>query len=330
VRLVNLTQVFRKWAFCSSAEDVTAVNGLTFSIAEGQVFCLLGHNGAGKTTTINILTGLMPPSAGDAWIYGLSIGDEQDRIRRILGVCPQHDILWSHLTALEHLLFYCRLRGVPPHLEGAAATFCLQEVGLAYVANTFAKNLSGGERRRLSIGIALLGKNKLVFLDEPTTGVDPEARRSIWQIISKARQRTTIILTTHSMDEADALSNNIAIVAKGKLRCIGNAVYLKKKYGAGYRLTIHPVGNLDTTFTHVEPLLPPYKKTVDRFANSVCYEFGAENSNIGRLFLNLESKRDEFGIAECIISQTSLEDVFIRTVNEQTEQAEEVEDVDEE
>jgi ABC-type multidrug transport system ATPase subunit len=152
--------------------------------------------GAGKTTLISILTGLYPPSSGDAYLAGYHLATEMDQVHRNIGVCPQHDILWDDLTVSEHLYFYARLKGTTPNEETQVVNEAISNVGLDNFRNRLSKVLSGGEKRRLSIAIALIGNPRVVFLDEPTTGLDPEVRRVIWTIINKARVGKTIILVS--------------------------------------------------------------------------------------------------------------------------------------
>jgi len=149
------------------------------------------------------------------------VGRDIDKIYQNIGVCPQHDILWDDLSVEEHLYFYARLKGVSPAEEGAAVASALEMVSLEQFRTRTSKGLSGGEKRRLSIAISLIGHGKVVFLDEPTTGLDPEVRRLIWDIINRAKQGRTIILTTHSMEEAEVLCQRIGIMSKGLLRCLG-------------------------------------------------------------------------------------------------------------
>ena len=157
-------------------------------------------------------------------------------VYRNMGVCPQHDILWDELTVGEHLYFYARLKGISAADENSAVSDALKNVSLTPFKDRLSKGLSGGEKRRLSIAIALIGGGKVVFLDEPTTGLDPEVRRLIWNIINEAKKGRTVILTTHSMEEAEVLSNRIGIMAKGTLRCLGTQLHLKQKYGRGFKL----------------------------------------------------------------------------------------------
>lgn len=190
----------------------------------------------GKTTLINILTGLYESTHGTARIAGFDIHTENQSVYQNIGICPQFDILWDDLTPLDHLYFYARLKGVERSQENSAVNGIIQQLKMSEYKNRLAKHLSGGEKRRLSIAISLIGFPTVVFLDEPTTGLDPEVRRSIWNTINEAREGKTIVLTTHSMEEAEALCQKIAIMAKGSLRCISNQTRLKELYGSGYKL----------------------------------------------------------------------------------------------
>ena len=182
-----------------------AVADLELTMYEGQVLALLGHNGAGKSTTLHMLTGMLAPSAGDAEISGLSIRTGMREIRKIIGVCPQHDVLWAELTVLEHLMLYARLRGIPASRLRERAGEMMEQVGLTEKAMTRAGGLSGGQKRKLSLCLALVGDPRVCFLDEPTSGMDPFSRRSTWNIIRGVRDGRVTVLTTHFMDEADLL-----------------------------------------------------------------------------------------------------------------------------
>ena len=173
----------------------------------GQIFVLLGHNGAGKTTTITMLTGLYMPTSGDAVVQGLSIRTHMAQIRQRIGVCPQHDVLFGELTVMEHLEIFAGLKGLEGEAAAAEVAEKIAEVGLTEKANVRAANLSGGQKRKLSLAISLVGDSRAVFLDEPTSGMDPYSRRSTWNILQNNREGRAIILTTHFMDEADILGD---------------------------------------------------------------------------------------------------------------------------
>ncbi|XP_061580685.1 phospholipid-transporting ATPase ABCA1-like [Cololabis saira] len=215
-----------------------AVDGLTLGFYEGQITSFLGHNGAGKTTTMSILTGLLPPTSGTAFILGRDIRTELSAVRQSLGVCPQHNVLFSMLTVEEHIWFYGRLKGLSESQVQAEIRVILRDTGLPHKRGCRTSFLSGGMQRKLSVALAFVGGAKVVILDEPTAGVDPYARRGIWDLLLKYRQGRTIILSTHHMDEADILGDRIAIISHGKLCCVGSSLFLKTQLGTGYYLTL--------------------------------------------------------------------------------------------
>uniref|UniRef100_A0A673CGF1 Phospholipid-transporting ATPase ABCA1-like n=1 Tax=Sphaeramia orbicularis TaxID=375764 RepID=A0A673CGF1_9TELE len=231
VYIENLIKVY-------SHGNKLAVDGLTLRFYEGQITSFLGHNGAGKTTTMSILTGLFPPTSGTAYILGKDIRSELSTIRQNLGVCPQHNVLFSMLTVEEHIWFYARLKGLPEEKVKAEMEQIVNDVGLPHKRQSRTSTLSGGMQRKLSVALAFVGGSKVVILDEPTAGVDPYARRGIWDLLLKYRQGRTIILSTHHMDEADILGDRIAIISHGKLCCVGSSLFLKTHLGTGYYLTL--------------------------------------------------------------------------------------------
>ncbi|CAG8709936.1 14386_t:CDS:2, partial [Cetraspora pellucida] len=294
-----------------------AVKEVTFAVDRNIIFGLLGPNGAGKTTLISILTGLYPPTSGSTLINNYDIYTNMREVYMSIGVCPQHDILWDDLTVGEHLLFYARLKGIPVNQEHVAILQALQQVRLEEFKNRLSKGLSGGEKRRLSIAIALIGNPAVVFLDEPTTGLDPEVRRLIWNIINDAKKGRTIVLTTHSMEEAEVLCNRIGIMAKGTLRCLGPQLRLKEVYGRGFKLSFScKAKHVDAATQFIESLLPANSKKLDSFVTNVSYEFEFENGLIAKLFREIEAHKNEYGIDDWGLSQTTLEEVFLRIIGE--------------
>ncbi|KAE8610555.1 hypothetical protein XENTR_v10012168 [Xenopus tropicalis] len=215
-----------------------AVDRMNITFYEGQITAFLGHNGAGKTTTLSIITGLFPPTSGTVWVRGRDIQTHMDSIRQSLGMCPQHNILFRHLTVEEHILFYAQLKGKSRKQAERQAEVMLEDMGIPHKRNDEAQNLSGGMQRKLSVALAFVGESKVVVLDEPTSGVDPYSRRSIWDLLLKYRSGRTIILSTHHMDEADLLGDRIAIVSQGKLFCSGSPLFLKNCFGTGFYLTL--------------------------------------------------------------------------------------------
>ncbi|CAG9464789.1 unnamed protein product [Pedinophyceae sp. YPF-701] len=216
-----------------------AVDGTWLGVQSGTCFCLLGHNGAGKTTTISCLTGAIAPSSGDALVHGESIlTPALSHIRSAMGVCPQFDVLWATLTGDEHLKLFSAIKGVPRRLWTTEAARLLALVGLERAARQYAGGYSGGMRRRLSVAVALLGSPKVIYLDECTTGMDPVSRRHVWELIHRVKKGRVVILTTHSMEEADVLGDTIAIMARGRIRALGSSLELKGAYGSGFAVSV--------------------------------------------------------------------------------------------
>ncbi|XP_075175813.1 glucosylceramide transporter ABCA12 [Anomaloglossus baeobatrachus] len=231
VSLHGLTKIYQSKA---------AVENLNLTFYEGHITSLLGHNGAGKTTTLSMLTGLFSASSGTIYVYGNDIRTHLEQARKNMGVCMQYDVLFDYLTTKEHLLLYGSTKAPQwskrqLHEEVKRT---LKDTGLYRHRHKPVKTLSGGLRRKLSICIALIGGSKVVILDEPTTGIDPCSRRSIWEVISKNKKDKTIILSTHHLDEAEVLSDRIAFLERGGLKCCGTPRFLKEKFGSGYRLTL--------------------------------------------------------------------------------------------
>ncbi|XP_038146750.1 retinal-specific phospholipid-transporting ATPase ABCA4-like isoform X2 [Cyprinodon tularosa] len=231
VQIQDLVKVF-------NGRSRPAVNCLNISFYEGQITSFLGHNGAGKTTTLSILTGLYPPTSGTAYINGRDIKTDIDIIRTSMGMCPQYNILFNHITVEEHILFYSLLKGRTQEEAQTEVENMLLDLGLPHKRDEEAQNLSGGMQRKLSVAMAFVGGSKVVILDEPTSGVDPYSRRSIWDLLLKYRTGRTVILSTHHMDEADLLSDRIAIISKGQLCCSGSPLFLKNCFGVGFYLTL--------------------------------------------------------------------------------------------
>ncbi|KAF6301418.1 ATP binding cassette subfamily A member 13 [Rhinolophus ferrumequinum] len=217
-----------------------AVQDLTLTFHSGQITALLGTNGAGKTTVISMLTGLYAPTSGTIIINGKNLQTDLAAVRRELGVCPQQDVLFDNLTAREHLLLFASIKAPQWTRAELHQHICrtLQDVGLTSHQHKQARALSGGLKRKLSLGIAFLGTSRTVVLDEPTSGVDPCSRRDIWDILLQYREGRTLIFTTHHLDEAEALSDRVAILQHGRLRCSAPPSCLTEAYGQGLSLTL--------------------------------------------------------------------------------------------
>ncbi len=217
---------------------VVAVDDVTFSIAPGEVFGLLGPNGAGKTTTIRILTTLLKPAAGSARVFGLDAARERMRVRQVLGYVPQQLSADASLTGWENVWLFARLFDVPRRERPARIDQALAAMGLTEVAGRLASTYSGGMVRRLEMAQALVNRPRLLVLDEPTIGLDPIARGSVWARVRELQRAsgTTVLLTTHYMEEADALCDRIGLMHRGRLRALGPPRALKAELGPGASL----------------------------------------------------------------------------------------------
>ncbi|XP_059299913.1 ABC transporter A family member 2-like isoform X1 [Lycium ferocissimum] len=312
---------------CKIKKPYKAVQGLWLNLEKDQLFCLLGPNGAGKTTVISCLTGITPVTRGNALIYGNSVRSSVgiSNIRKLIGVCSQFDTLWDALSGQEHLELFATIKGLSPTSKRSEAKKLLADVKLDDVAKVRAGSYSGGMKRRLSLGIALIGDPKLLFLDEPTTGMDPVTRRHIWSVIEAAKQGRSIVLTTHSMEEADILSDRIGIMAKGRLRCVGTSTLLKSRFGAGFiakisfskvAIDINAMANT-IGIKHHEAVKKFFSQHIDVAPKDEDKSFltfiipHEKEKLLENFFAELDNRKTEFGILSIQIGLTTLEEVFL-------------------
>ncbi|KAG0722166.1 ATP-binding cassette sub-family A member 3 [Chionoecetes opilio] len=307
VQVKGLTKVF-------SRLNKVAVNKLDLNMYNGQITVLLGHNGAGKTTTMSMLTGLFPPTSGTALVGGHDIVREMDEVRRSLGLCPQHDILFDDLTVAEHITFFSKLKGMSGDAAQEEVNVMVKKLKLEDKRDALSSTLSGGMKRKLSVGIALCGGSRVVFLDEPTSGMDPGARRLIWDLLQQERTGRTILLTTHFMEEADLLGDRIAIMANGVKQCCGSSLFLKKIYGAGYRLIIVKEKGCDVHAITERLQAHIHDAELDQNVGAeLSYVLPtADVAKFEAMFLELEQKKTELKISSYGASQTTMDEVFLR------------------
>ncbi|XP_055842779.1 LOW QUALITY PROTEIN: uncharacterized protein LOC129909731 [Episyrphus balteatus] len=305
LQIKNLTKIFGQRK---------AVKNLSLNMYEDEITVLLGHNGAGKTTTISMLTGMFPPSSGTAIINGSDIRTNIDGARMSLGICPQHNILFDDLTVRDHLVFYSRLKGLKDDLLEAEVKRYLQKIELENKANVASSKLSGGMKRKLSVCAAFCGGTKVVLCDEPSSGMDPAARRQLWDLLQSEKVGRTILLTTHFMDEADVLGDRIAIMSDGELKCMGTSFFLKKKFGSGYKLIC--VKKKECDAAEVTKLLNQYipdLKPEAIIGAELSYQLPDRySSHFERMFHDLETQSDDLALNGYGISITSLEEVFMK------------------
>ena len=220
--------------------DLTAVNELSFTILEGEIFSLLGPNGAGKTTAISMLSTLYVPTSGDASIGGHSIVQEPLAVKEIIGVVPQEIALYGDLTAQENLVFWGQMYGLGGKALNSRIEEVLEQIGLLDRAKDRVKTYSGGMKRRVNIGVGLLHKPRLLFMDEPTVGIDPQSRRSILETVKDLNQQgMTVLYTTHYMEEAQELSDRVGIIDHGQLIALGTQKELTRQVGQNDTIILH-------------------------------------------------------------------------------------------
>ncbi|TXG50445.1 hypothetical protein EZV62_022969 [Acer yangbiense] len=291
-----------------------AVRGLSLALPPGECFGMLGPNGAGKTSFISMMIGLTKPTSGTAFVQGMDIKTDMDSIYTSMGVCPQHDLLWETLTGREHLLFYGRLK----NLKGSALTQAVEEslkgVNLfnGGVADKQAGKYSGGMKRRLSVAISLIGDPKVVYMDEPSTGLDPASRNSLWNVVKRAKQGRAIILTTHSMEEAEVLCDRLGIFVDGGLQCIGNPKELKARYGGSYVFTITTSADHEEEVENMVRHLSPNANKIYQISGTQKFELPKHEVRIADVFQAVANAKRKFVVFAWGLADTTLEDVFIK------------------
>lgn len=307
-----------------------AVQRLDLIIERGECFGLLGVNGAGKTTTLSVLTGGTLPSAGSAAVDGFDVVDEQREVFQRIGYCPQENPLLGQLTAQETLTLYADLRGVSADAVSTHVTRLLAQVGLTADADRQCGTLSGGTKRKLSLAIALVGSPALLLLDEPSCGLDPVSRRQIWDVVLELRPTRSIMLTTHSMEESEALCTRVGVMVTGRLRCIGGIQHLKSKYGSGYMVELicpHRIGSSDSLVDGLRSLRGVFSNT--RLVEDNGYRLrlmlppnnvsrdsaGGSSYQLADVFDGLQDNADRLGITEYAATQSTLESVFLAVVD---------------
>jgi ATP-binding cassette subfamily A (ABC1) protein 3 len=241
VEIKNLYKAYKK----ETGGHTVAVKGISLNVSEGECFGLLGTNGAGKTTTFKIMSGQLVPSFGTVKILGELMPYNINKVRDFMGYCPQFDALLPKLSSEEHLELFCHMKGIDPKYHKYIIESSLKNLNLRKYRNVAAGTYSGGNKRKLSVAVALLGKPPIVFLDEPSSGMDPEARRFMWTVINNitnVQKKSSIVLTTHSMEEAEALTNRLVIMVEGRVKVLGNVQAIKNMHGDAFEIDIGRVG----------------------------------------------------------------------------------------
>jgi len=354
LRVLHISKVFSSFAY----GKVTAIDDLTFGIMQGEVFALVGPNGAGKSTTISMLRGDIRPTQtrhfenSDLYIQQISVTKDRHLARQEIGVCPQFDAM-DQLTVREHLMLYARVRGIVEprkRVEGL-----IKGVGLTEFADRMAEKLSGGNKRKLSLAIALIGDPKVVLLDEPSSGMDPLAKRNMWRTLEKFRHGRSILLTTHSMEEADALASRVGVIAKTLLD-IGTTQHLRDKHGQGFHIHVVMKGaprvsddDMLAVQKWMESELPGTQMEGKAYNGQIRFNIPSsspararetsaeeqadeiqssnaptERRTIGHLFMLMERHKEELGIEYYSVSPSTFDEVFLRVIEKHQIEEEEM------
>lgn len=313
-------------------DDLHVVKNFSCKLYKGQIFCLLGHNGAGKTTLIKILSGMEDiyiPSSSSSSNKAIGIKtnakiffehenliDNREYLFNILGLCSQDDIIFQDLTVQEHLEIMSELKS-KSQIDYSEINNLLVKLDLREKQFSIAKTLSGGQKRKLCIAMALIGNSKIILLDEPTSGMDVQAKRNLWDFLANYKTDKIIILTTHSLDEAEFLGDRIGIMSEGKLICEGSSSYLKNQYSCGFNLNLL-LDEEKITNQKRSKLILLLKKFDDKIGvkalgkELMILNFPTIKENCEKLFEKIEEIKHEMGIINYTLMTTSLEDVFIK------------------
>lgn len=303
-----------------------AVRGVTTAVREGETYALLGKNGAGKTTTLGVLTGDATATSGSVYVAGYDVtGKERNGLanaRHHIGFCPQVDPLLDLMTGRETLKMFAILRGIPLKLVDSEVNTLLERLTLTPHADKTTETFSGGNKRKLSLGIALIGDPKVLLIDEPSTGLDPVAKRKgMWTLISEVSKDRSVILTTHSMQEAEALCTRAGIMSDGQLLCLGTSQHLKSKYLDGYTIDLvcQPDSRVEDLLQTALPLLGA--ELVEQHGRFVRLSVANMSSSIGlgTTFERLEAMKQAGSMENYTVSQCSLEQVFIKLISQSGE-----------
>lgn len=308
-------------------KNFLAVQRLSIAVKGFECFGLLGINGAGKTSTFQMLTGDEKISYGDAWVNGLSLKSSMNEVNKRIGYCPQFDALLDDLTMAETIKIFCLLRGIRCKDIRYINETLANEFGFKRHLNKKVRALSGGNKRKLSTAIALIGDPNVIYLDEPSTGMDPLAKRYIWQVINRIRDSgKCIVLTSHSMEECEALCTRIAIMVNGNFMCLGSIQRLKSRFSEGYTLNIKV--KKDMALVNQSDILIVDEFVSEKFSGAVLHEQHNELltyyiANIqmpwSQMFGIMEDGKKKLPIQDYSLGQSTLEMVFLKFTKYQRE-----------
>ncbi|EDM06480.1 rCG33390 [Rattus norvegicus] len=310
IRIRNISKEYK-----GKPSKIEALKDLTLDIYEGQITALLGHSGAGKSTLLNILSGLSVPTKGSVTIYNNRLSEMADleSVFRISGVCPQSNVQFDFLTVRENLRLFAKIRGVPPQEVEKEVQRVLLELEMKNIQDILARNLSGGQKRKLTFGTAILGDSQIFLLDEPTAGLDPFSRHRVWNLLKERKADRVVLFSTQFMDEADILADRKVFISRGKLKCAGSSLFLKKKWGVGYHLSLQlkEVCVPENITSLVKQHIPEAKLSAER-ERTLVYTLPLETTyRFPELCQSLDSCPG-LGIDSYGVSMTTLNEVFLK------------------
>nr|XP_009482737.1 PREDICTED: ATP-binding cassette sub-family A member 9-like [Pelecanus crispus] len=327
IRLNSIKKIYKK-----KDKRTEALRGLSLNIYEGQITALLGHSGSGKTALLNVLSGFSKPSAGSAMIYNYKVSEVQDMegIQAMVGICPQFNLHFETLTVKENLRTFAHIKGIQRKEVEQEVQKVLMMLDLTDLQDIRADTLSGGQKRKLSLGIAILGNPQVLLLDEPMAGLDPCSRHHVWSLLKERQAGRVTLFTTQSMEEADTHADRKAFLSNGRLQCVGSSLYLKRKWGIGYqlRMRINDLCDPELTSSLVRQYIPNAMLKGQK-QGELCYMLPLENTDsFPDLFSHLESSLLQ-GVVNYEVSRTTLEDVFLKLEGEEAIGQEEDGDLEE-
>ena len=309
LKLINVSKSFG---------DLKAVDNFNGELFPNEIFCLLGHNGAGKSTTINMISGIFDPDHGDIKLNGRSIVTDKSFLYQNIGLCQQEDIYFDYLTVEEHLEYMCKIKG--SKINKQEIDELINKIELYPKKKALCKTLSGGQKRKLCIALALIGGSKIILLDEPTSGMDVMARRSLWEFLKNYKKDKILLITTHFLDEAEYLGDRIGIMSDGHFLCSGTSSFLKSKYPCGFNINLLINSSIFNEEYKIELFnkISEYEPNAEiKVASKGIFSINIQSNNqhIPEIFDYIEQTKTQYGIEDYTVSSTSLEDVFLKINN---------------
>ena len=295
-----------------------AVDNFNVDLFGNEIFCLLGHNGAGKSTLIKMISGIYEPSNGDIFYNGRSIVTDKDFLFENIGICQQEDIFFDYLTVSEHLEYMCQIKGGNNNINEVKEL--ITKIGLEEKSNSICKTLSGGQKRKLCTALALIGNSNIILLDEPTSGMDHTSKKCLLDFLKNYQKNKIILITTHSLDEAEYLGDRIGIMCDGNFICCGTSSYLKSKYPCGININLlinSEKFNEENKNIIFEKIQTYETKAEIKIASKSMLSINIQSNNehISEIFNFIEESKEELGIEDYTVASTSLEDVFLKINN---------------